>query len=68
MIATLQPFASYTVAVQACTNAGCGPFSGEIMAVTQQEGLCIDYILTRVNISQNGARHVGNDNGNQIQF
>ena len=36
----LEPYANYTIAVQACTAAGCGPFSEEIIALTQEEGMC----------------------------
>jgi len=48
VIATLQPFTNYSVAVQACTDAGCGPFSDEIFVLTQQEGICREDILTLV--------------------
>ena len=44
VITTLQPFANYTVAVQACTDAGCGLFSEEIVALTQQEGTCMNEV------------------------
>ena len=40
MLDTLEPYANYTIAVQACTAAGCGPFSEEIIALTQEEGMC----------------------------
>ena len=36
----LEPFANYTITVQACTDAGCGPFSEEMFGLTQQEGMC----------------------------
>ena len=36
----LEPFGNYTITVQACTDAGCGPFSEEIFRLTQQEGMC----------------------------
>ena len=36
----LEPYANYTITVQACTAAGCGPFSEEINARTQEEGMC----------------------------
>ena len=36
----LEPYANYTIVVQACTTGGCGPFSEEIIALTQEEGMC----------------------------
>ena len=40
LLDSLEPFANYTITVQACTDAGCGPFSEEIFGLTQQEGMC----------------------------
>ena len=40
MLDRLEPYANYTITVQACTAAGCGPFSEEINAQTQEEGMC----------------------------
>ena len=39
----LQPFTEYSVAVQACTSAGCGGFSTAVNATTLQEGMSYMY-------------------------
>jgi len=51
VIATLQPFTNYSVAVQACTDAGCGPFSDEIFVLTQQEAPAAPSEVNATNLS-----------------
>ena len=46
LLDSLEPFANYTVTVQACTGAGCGPFSEETFGLTQQEGMCNFWTLS----------------------
>jgi hypothetical protein len=37
-ITGLLPFTNYSITVQACSEAGCGPQSAEIIALTNEEG------------------------------
>ena len=38
VLTELLAYTDYSVSVQACTSAGCGPFSNEITNRTEQEG------------------------------
>ena len=38
VLTELLAYTDYSVSVQACTSAGCGPFSNEITSRTEQEG------------------------------
>ena len=38
----LLPFTDYSVAVQACSSVGCGPFSMETTNRTLEEGTCFE--------------------------
>lgn len=39
-ITGLSPFTSYSITVQACSGAGCGPESLPVAQLTEEEGMC----------------------------
>lgn len=44
-IVDLEPFTNYSVAVQACSEVGCSPFTDEMTAVTIEGGMCMSMCI-----------------------